>query len=443
MATLKGNDQNNSLIGGLSDDKLFGYGGNDNLIGDAGNDILKGGDGDDILIGGDGNDSLDGGSDADILIGGSGDDVYVVDSTADTLVETANGGTDKIKSSISWTLAANFEKLMLTGTDAINGTGNDLNNTLKGNDANNVLDGGAGNDILSGGLGVDTLLGGAGNDTLQISDFNGDTIDGGTGSNNLQIMATNQTIDLRTATTLKNIETIRLADSHDTLIVDTQSIHNISGNNTLKVDASDGSNTIKMDSGWTDKGISNGYHTFTKNGETLLLNTAITDIEAPTAYTISDPTSAANVGSVFDSSVQEITLLTSPYWTTPSIDLSGFGLEDKLLFANISGASFVGTDHVNRSHYISQADTFGIGTNGIITAYAFHDRVSWQAGATKALLISSQYTRRTGYVQEWHTTSRGGYNSSFVFISSTAQHTATIELTGLPAGLPDSQFVFV
>ncbi|MBT9098862.1 hypothetical protein KFZ76_14220 [Methylovulum psychrotolerans] len=445
MAILKGNDQNNSLIGGLSDDKLFGYGGNDNLIGDAGNDILKGGDGDDILIGGDGNDSLNGGSGADILIGGNGDDAYFVDNAADTLIEAANGGTDKIKSSISWTLGANFEKLLLTGTDASNGTGNDLNNTLKGNDADNILDGGAGNDILSGGLGVDTLLGGAGNDTLQISDFNGDMIDGGTGMDSLQIMADNQTLDLRTATTLKSIEAIRLADSHDTLIVDAQSILNLGNtNNTLKVDASDNSNTLKIDGGWTDNGIINGYHTLTKDGATLQINTAITDIVAPAQYTISDPTSAANIGSVFDSSEQDITIDFGgkPYdaWGVSSIDLSGFGLEDKLLISlgdgGIQGWPVFTINHVSRSRYISQSYGF--------TNHWGHDLVSWQAGATKALLISSQLTRISTFVQHVYPGSSSGYYYTTTTLSvKTVGHNGSVELTGLPAGLPDSQFVFV
>ncbi|MEH2281812.1 MAG: hypothetical protein V7K90_10875 [Nostoc sp.] len=59
---------------------------------------------------------------------------------------------------------AYLENLILTGTSAINGTGNSLNNTITGNSANNQLNGGAGNDILVGGAGNDILTGGAGGD---------------------------------------------------------------------------------------------------------------------------------------------------------------------------------------------------------------------------------------------------------------------------------------
>ena len=49
----------------------------------------------------------------------------------------------------------------------INGTGNELNNTVVGNRGNNMLSGLAGNDLLQGADGNDTLNGGVGNDTLQ------------------------------------------------------------------------------------------------------------------------------------------------------------------------------------------------------------------------------------------------------------------------------------
>ena len=72
-------------------------------------------------------------------------------------------------------LGANVENLKLTGTAALNGTGNDLNNTLTGNGAANTLNGGAGNDNINGGVGADTLIGGLGNDTLTVDNV-GDVV---------------------------------------------------------------------------------------------------------------------------------------------------------------------------------------------------------------------------------------------------------------------------
>lgn len=133
-----------------------------------------------ILTGGVGNDTLNGDAGADRMVGNAGNDTYIVDNTADTVVEASNSGIDLVQSSISWTLSSNVENLTLTGTAAINGTGNNLNNAIVGNSANNILTGGAGNDTLTGGAGSDRFVYNSfDNRTDTITDFNTsqDTLD--------------------------------------------------------------------------------------------------------------------------------------------------------------------------------------------------------------------------------------------------------------------------
>jgi Ca2+-binding RTX toxin-like protein len=171
-------------IGGTNNDTMTGSSANNILNGGAGNDSLDGGAGNDTLIGGSGNDTLIGGTGIDSMSGGTGNDLYFVDNAADIVRESFNGGRDTVLATVSYTLSANVEDMILSGTANLNGTGNSRNNRLFGNDGNNILsglsgsdrifggggsdtiDGGDDNDFLSGDVGSDALLGGSGNDTL-------------------------------------------------------------------------------------------------------------------------------------------------------------------------------------------------------------------------------------------------------------------------------------
>jgi Ca2+-binding RTX toxin-like protein len=116
-----GNDLDNEIWGNIADNTLSGE------------------DGGDVLIGGIG---------ADTMIGGDGDDTYYVDDVGDQVIETsAKGGIDQVRSSISYTLGAFEERLLLSDAGgAIDGIGNDLDNEIAGNGYSNVLTGGDGND---------------------------------------------------------------------------------------------------------------------------------------------------------------------------------------------------------------------------------------------------------------------------------------------------------
>ncbi|WP_447977250.1 calcium-binding protein [Candidatus Nitrospira bockiana] len=211
------------LVGGAGTDHLFGGAGRDELDGGTENDTLNGGLGADTMAGGAGNDTyvvddpgdvvtelqgqgtdtvqssitlalaanaehltltgatpidgignelnntLTGNTASNVLTGGRGNDVYIV-GQGDSVIEAPNEGTDTVRSAVSWTLGANLEHLTLTGTAAINGTGNALSNVLAGNAGANVLTGGAGDDVYVVGAGDRIVeLSGEGTDTVQSS----------------------------------------------------------------------------------------------------------------------------------------------------------------------------------------------------------------------------------------------------------------------------------
>lgn len=166
------------VSGSNNDDAMGGTSGLDLLQGLDGNDSLQGFAGNDTLRGGNGNDLLDGGTGHDLTFGGDGDDVYIVDDSGDRAAEiSVDGGSDEVRASASFVLEANIERLVLTGSASIDGTGNDGSNWITGNSGDNVLRGmgggdtligGEGNDELQGGTGVDTLIGGTGDDSYYL-----------------------------------------------------------------------------------------------------------------------------------------------------------------------------------------------------------------------------------------------------------------------------------
>jgi Ca2+-binding RTX toxin-like protein len=164
--TLGANLENLTLTGASAINGT-GNAGSNNLIGNSAANILTG-------LGG--NDVLDGGAGADTLQGGTGNDTYKVDNAGDQVVEATNEGTDLVVSSVSYTLGANVENLNLAG-NALNGTGNALDNVIHGTSAGNTLVGLAGNDTLDGGAGADSMNGGLGDDTFYVDNASDQVIE--------------------------------------------------------------------------------------------------------------------------------------------------------------------------------------------------------------------------------------------------------------------------
>jgi Ca2+-binding RTX toxin-like protein len=162
-----GNGEANEIVGGNGADTLNGMAGADNIYG------------------GDGADSIDGGTGADFMSGDAGDDTYVVDDAGDAIQELSNGGEDYVQTSLaSYTLGANLENLVYTGSGNFTGTGNAENNEITGGTGNGTLNGmdgaddiygGAGNDSIDGGTGADFMSGDAGDDTYVVNNA-GDAI---------------------------------------------------------------------------------------------------------------------------------------------------------------------------------------------------------------------------------------------------------------------------
>jgi Ca2+-binding RTX toxin-like protein len=243
------------------------------------------------ITGNDGNNVLDGGAGYDILEGGKGDDTYILDSIYDAVIENISAGTDTIKTSLNWILAANLENLFLTGFSNISGTGNELDNIITGNSGNNTLDGGAGTDTLDGGAGNDILIGGIGNDVLKGGDGNdtyyvdstGDTITDSSGTDTVL-----STVSWTLASFLENLTLTGMDDLNGTGNGFNNTLKGNDGNNVLdggkgndSLAGGKGDDTYIVDSisdsilenanEGTDTVRSSGNYTLTANLENLIL----------------------------------------------------------------------------------------------------------------------------------------------------------------------------
>ncbi len=176
------------------------------VYGEGGDDQLFGGGSAVHLLGGAGDDKLVAKAGGDVLEGGTGNDLFLINGAGEIVVENPGEGTDKVQSTISYTLGANVEQLVLTGGGNLSGTGNELGNLINGAGGANVLSGldgddklygkggddklvgGNGNDLLNGGVGNDNLSGGAGADKL-VGGAGADTLTGGADADRFQFVS--------------------------------------------------------------------------------------------------------------------------------------------------------------------------------------------------------------------------------------------------------------
>lgn len=277
MATKRGTRGNDVFLGGnaadvllglAGNDRLKGGGGNDRLDGGAGNDTLSGGAGNDTLIGGAGNDTLIGDAGRDVLRGDAGNDRYVIDAASEIAKALADPGIDTVTASVSYTLGAQQEHLVLSGGAALNGTGNGGANILTGNGGSNRLDGGAGADTLRGGGGDDLLI----YDAADLEQS------GGTGADTLQFEGTGHALTSASLARASGIEVLDLRGSGaNTLLLQPTSIETLSDTDVLRI-RGDADDSVTVHGAWFANGQTSiegvTYEQYVLGGATLQVEVA-------------------------------------------------------------------------------------------------------------------------------------------------------------------------
>ena len=358
---------------------------------------------DNTITGNSGVNVIDGGSGADSMAGGANSDVYIVDNVGDTVTENSNEGYDTVRSSVAYTLAANVEMLILTGTSAISGTGNAGDNQIIGNSGANTLNGGAGNDVLDGGSGADTMIGGTGNDIFAV-DNAGDVVTENAAEGNDTVVAS------VTYTAGSNVENLVLSGSSAINATGNTSDNLLVGNTGANILSAGAGNDTLNGGGGADSmigGTGNDTYWVDNAGDTVTENASEgTD----NVYALVSATLAANVenGALRDSVRLDSSL--KQYVTLPTVTVGG----DMTMQAWVYLPSSQGT-------WTRLFDTATASSDNVIVAFnGTNVMLGTYVGSTGSTTLTSSAAMGTG----WHQVS----------VTIDAQGTSTIYIDGNASG---------
>ena len=148
------------VVGSKYDDTIRGDGENNKLMGGEGNDTLEGRGGRDWLDGGAGNDWLIGSTDDYMIDGGDNTDTADFSNTSNGIIVTLNNSNNGYIGNVGGTAATTIIK------NVENIAGTQYGDTITGDNSNNLLIGGYDHNATTVTSNDDTISGGAGSDTI-------------------------------------------------------------------------------------------------------------------------------------------------------------------------------------------------------------------------------------------------------------------------------------
>jgi Ca2+-binding RTX toxin-like protein len=155
IGVTKGTAGSDALISTNPGQLILGLAGSDTLTAGAANQTLDGRSGNNTL-----NDGGVGVGGVTTIIGGPGNNTFIFNKATDVVMDMPNSGTNTARTTLAdYTLPANVENLTFTGSGAVPGTGNGLNNVIRdGTTGSNTIDGVTGYNTLTGGPYSDTFV---------------------------------------------------------------------------------------------------------------------------------------------------------------------------------------------------------------------------------------------------------------------------------------------